>query len=85
MKSEIYGFLMISGGKEVNLFIQIHLILEVKSGDEPLPKSHKDDEICSVSEKLLRRKICGKSKKDFFPKLSDSIIHLVRSQNFPEN
>ena len=78
MISEIYGFLMISGRKEVNQFIQIHVILEEKSGDEPLPKSHKDDEICSVIEKLPRRKIFGKSKKDCFPKLSDRIIHLVR-------
>ena len=29
-----YGFLMISGEREVNLFAKIHLILEAKSEDD---------------------------------------------------
>lgn len=33
MKS--YGFLMISGETEVNQFVEIHLILEVKFGNDP--------------------------------------------------
>ena len=30
-----YGFLMISGGTEVNQFAQVFLILEAKFGDDP--------------------------------------------------
>ena len=37
-----YGFLIISGGTDVNLFAQIHLILWAKFGDESLPFSARD-------------------------------------------